>query len=123
LRAALGHTPTAGQDRAIAALDRLMGTTKERATLVLKGYAGTGKTTLVGALVRVLRAQGRPVVLLAPTGRAAKVLGAYASASAGTIHRRIYRMDPGGEGFAGMSVTPNRDAHALFIVDEASMIG
>ncbi|MBK8950228.1 MAG: AAA family ATPase [Flavobacteriales bacterium] len=123
LRAALGHAPTAGQDRAIAALDRLMATAKERATLVLKGYAGTGKTTLVGALVRVLRAQGRPVVLLAPTGRAAKVLGAYANAAAGTIHRRIYRMDPGGEGFAGMSVVANRDAHALFIVDEASMIG
>ncbi len=50
----LGHTPTAGQQKAIEALDRLMGTGKPRATLVLKGYAGTGKTTLVGALVKVL---------------------------------------------------------------------
>jgi len=123
LRDALGHHPTVGQERAITALQRLLVTAKERPTLVLKGYAGTGKTTLVGALVRVLRAAGRPVVLLAPTGRAAKVLGSYAGATASTIHRRIYRMAAAEEGYSGVSVVANRDAHALFIVDEASMVG
>ena len=121
---ALGHLPTAGQERAVQALQRLLTTTKERATLVLKGYAGTGKTTLVGALVKVLAAERRPVVLLAPTGRAAKVLGAYAGQAASTIHRRIYRLS--GEedaGVGGMHVAVNKDAGALFIVDEASMIG
>lgn len=123
LHAALGHAPTPGQERAIAAIDRLMASAKERATLVLKGYAGTGKTTLVGALVRVLREQGRPVVLLAPTGRAAKVLGSYAGAPASTIHRRIYRMAADDAGLAAATVVPAREADALFIVDEASMLG
>jgi exodeoxyribonuclease-5 len=91
--------------------------------LVLKGYAGTGKTTLVGALVKVLSAERRPVVLLAPTGRAAKVLSAYAGRPASTIHRRIYRSANEDEGIFGMQVAPHRDSGALFIVDEASMIG
>ena len=120
----LGHVPTEGQHKAIDALSRLLATEKERATLVLKGYAGTGKTTLVGALVKVLAEARQPVVLLAPTGRAAKVLSAYAGASASTIHRRIYRTagdDDGGYG--GISVAPNKEQRALFVVDEASMIG
>ncbi|MBL7939472.1 MAG: AAA family ATPase [Flavobacteriales bacterium] len=118
---ALGHTPTAGQERAIAGLERLMDTPRERAALVLKGYAGTGKTTLVGALVKVLSSRRKRVVLLAPTGRAAKVLAAYAGQAASTIHRRIYRVgeDDGGS----MQVVANKDGGALFIVDEASMIG
>ncbi len=120
----LGHTPTEGQRKAIDALDRLLATQKDRATLILKGYAGTGKTTLVGALVKVLAAEERPVVLLAPTGRAAKVLSSYAQATASTIHRRIYRVSGGEDGgMGGMSLAPNRDAGALFVVDEASMIG
>lgn len=106
----------------MAALERLVDTPKLRATLVLKGYAGTGKTTLVGALVKVLADLRRPVVLLAPTGRAAKVLGAYAGAPASTIHRRIYRTGEDGD-FSGLALAPNRDREALFVVDEASMIG
>ncbi|MBP6312010.1 MAG: AAA family ATPase [Flavobacteriales bacterium] len=120
----LGHTPTDGQERAIDALERLILSDRDQATLVLKGYAGTGKTTLVGALVKVLAREKRPVVLLAPTGRAAKVLSGYAHASASTIHRRIYRVagdDDGGNG--GMTVAANKDSAALFVVDEASMIG
>lgn len=105
------------------ALERLLATTKERTALVLKGYAGTGKTTLVGALVHVLSAERRPVVLLAPTGRAAKVLSAYAGRPASTIHRRIYRSADAEDGIFGMQVAPHRDNGALFIVDEASMIG
>src|SRR6185436_2140782 len=79
---ALGHRPTDGQRRAIDGLERLLATDKARPALILKGYAGTGKTTLVGALVKVLRKDDRPVILLAPTGRAAKVLEAYAHAAA-----------------------------------------
>lgn len=119
----LGHTPTTGQQKAIEALDRLMGTGKPRATLVLKGYAGTGKTTLVGALVKVLAEARRPVVLLAPTGRAAKVLSAYAGAPASTIHRRIYRVSAEEDGYGGLSMAANKERDALFVVDEASMIG
>jgi exodeoxyribonuclease-5 len=118
----LGHEPTPGQNKAIDALDRLLATPKERATLILKGYAGTGKTTLVGALVKVLANERRKVILLAPTGRAAKVLSAYAQAEASTIHRRIYSMGDDDD-YGGMAVKPNRDAGALFVVDEASMIG
>jgi exodeoxyribonuclease-5 len=123
LASALGHAPTAGQRKAMHALDRLLASAKHLPTLLLKGYAGTGKTTLVGALVRVLRDERRPVVLLAPTGRAAKVLSAYAGAPASTIHRRIYRMGAGDEGYGGLSVTSHTDQGALFVVDEASMIG
>ena len=119
----LGHEPTPGQSKAIDALDRLLATPKDKATLILKGYAGTGKTTLVGALVKVLANERRKVVLLAPTGRAAKVLSAYAQAEASTIHRRIYSMGDDDDYGGGMSVKPNRDAGALFVVDEASMIG
>lgn len=120
---ALGHVPTAGQERAVIALERLLSTTRERTALVLKGYAGTGKTTLVGALVKVLATDRRPVVLLAPTGRAAKVLSAYAGRPASTIHRRIYRSSGEDDGVFGMQVAHHRDQGALFIVDEASMIG
>ena len=120
---ALGHPPTAGQQRAAYALDRLLASQRPQATLVLKGYAGTGKTTLVGALVRVLARERRPVVLMAPTGRAAKVLSAYARTTASTIHRRIYRMAGDEDGYGGLSVAVNRDEGALFVVDEASMIG
>lgn len=119
----LGHAPTAGQQRAAYALERLLESTRHQPTLVLKGYAGTGKTTLVGALVKVLARDRRPVVLLAPTGRAAKVLSAYARSPSSTIHRRIYRIDADEDGFGGMSVAVNKDAGALFVVDEASMIG
>ncbi|MEO8589315.1 MAG: AAA family ATPase [Flavobacteriales bacterium] len=124
LLVALGHVPTEGQRRAAHALERLLATERDHATLVLKGYAGTGKTTLVGALVKVLAKEKRRVVLLAPTGRAAKVLSGYALADASTIHRRIYRVSGDDDGgFAGMALAANRDAGALFVVDEASMIG
>ena len=119
----LGHAPTPGQRKAIEALERLLATSKSRSTLVLKGYAGTGKTTLVGALVKVLRAQGHPAILLAPTGRAANVLSGYAHAPASTIHRRVYKVEGEEDGIGHMSVAPNKDTDTLFVVDEASMIG
>jgi len=105
----LRHAPTAGQSRAIDAFARLLATTQPGATLILRGYAGTGKTTLVGALVSALRSARAPVVLLAPTGRAAKVLSAHARMTASTIHRRIYRVGDEGDGYA-LGMAPNKDS-------------
>ncbi|MDE6145031.1 MAG: AAA family ATPase, partial [Muribaculaceae bacterium] len=88
---------------------------------LLCGYAGTGKTTLVSALVRALHQAGVATVLLAPTGRAAKFLAAYADYPASTIHRKIYY--PPGQGRPFAAVMDNPHQHTVFIVDEASMIG
>lgn len=104
------------------AVHRLLATDRAQGTLVLRGYAGTGKTTLLGALVRTLADQGRRPVLLAPTGRAAKVLAGHAGMAASTIHRRIYKLS-GEVAAPGLSLVPHQDANTLFIVDEASMIG
>lgn len=89
---------------------------------ILNGYAGTGKTSLTGALVRALAARHIDTVLMAPTGRAAKVFGAYAQRPASTIHRRIYHHQLPG---AGGCATPRENTchQTVFIVDEASMIG
>ena len=87
---------------------------------LLSGYAGTGKTSLVGALVRTMKQLRQPVVLMAPTGRAAKVFSLYADAPAYTIHRRIYRQKSLDQ--EAFQVNVNLHKHTLFIVDEASMI-
>ena len=90
---------------------------------LLKGYAGTGKTSLVAALIRSLTALGQRVVLLAPTGRAAKVLADYAGQPAMTIHKRIYRQRTfNGDGGGVFELSPNLKGHTLYVVDEASMI-
>ena len=88
---------------------------------LLAGYAGTGKTSLVGGIVKALASQGRNVVLMAPTGRAAKVFSHSAGRRAFTIHRYIYR--GGTVTNPGMVLAENRQVNTLFIVDEASMIG
>lgn len=90
---------------------------------VLNGYAGTGKTSLTGALVKALRTARVETVLLAPTGRAAKVFGSYAGVQASTIHRRIYRHVLPGTPAGAPAMRENRSTGAVFIVDEASMIG
>ncbi len=101
--------------------------------LVVNGYAGTGKTTAIAAVISALDGL-RPVSedgskeeichLLAPTGRAAKVLSLYAGKPASTIHKCIYRQKSvGADGFGQFSLAPNRQAHKLFIVDEVSLIG
>ena len=94
-----------------------------RDCFLLRGYAGTGKTTLVGTLIKVLPRFGYKSVLLAPTGRAAKVMSNYAKKPAQTIHRKIYRQvaDPG-SGTLAFERQKNYHEDTLFIVDEASMI-
>jgi len=90
---------------------------------VLNGYAGTGKTTLISVLVNVLTSVNIEFVLLAPTGRAAKVITAYAHKRAHTIHRYIYWIFTSKEGVLKISLQKNLHKNTLFIVDEASMIG
>lgn len=89
---------------------------------VLNGYAGTGKTSLVGALIRAMDKLRRPVVLLAPTGRAAKVASSFSGHRASTIHRRIYRPLSSGGRERSWFVAQNNARDTLFIVDEASLI-
>ena len=94
----------------------------ERSAYMLRGYAGTGKTFIMSAIVRVLHSLGREVVLLAPTGRAAKVLALHAGYPAYTIHKEIYRQDKVGDLNAHFVLGFNKHKDAVFIVDEASMI-
>ena len=100
--------------------------------LVVNGYAGTGKTTAVAAVIEALddlrpMREGEPeeiCILLAPTGRAAKVLSQYAGKGASTIHKYIYRQKSiGSDGFGQFTLAPNKMSHKLFIVDEVSLIG
>ena len=92
--------------------------------LVVNGYAGTGKTTAISSVISVLKEYMTKCVLLAPTGRAAKVLSSYAGQPAFTVHKHIYRQKSvGGDGFGQFTLAPNKDKQALFVVDEASLIG
>jgi exodeoxyribonuclease-5 len=90
--------------------------------LLLKGYAGTGKTSLVGALVKALAGLHQKIILLAPTGRAAKVFSLYAGHRASTIHKKIYRQKSFSNETGGFLAADNLHKDTLFIVDEASMI-
>ena len=89
---------------------------------LLKGYAGTGKSSLVGAIVKTLNELKQKSVLLAPTGRAAKVFSAYSGQNAYTIHKKIYRQKEFSNDPTGFVLAENLHKHTLFIVDEASMI-
>ena len=113
--------PTQDQRAFIDLFSSFMTKRESHKTFLLKGYAGTGKTTLVSALVKTCKELNIPIILLAPTGRAAKVLGNYSSAPASTIHRAIYHkktMDIASNFVLGF----NKVSNALFVVDEASMI-
>lgn len=114
--------PTFEQEKAIKTLSNYLFSGKEGGICLLKGYAGTGKTSLVGALVKTMTQLKQPVVLLAPTGRAAKVFSLYASHPAYTIHRRIYREKTVNDLRGEFALNFNKYNRALFIVDEASMI-
>ena len=116
---AFGHVPTAEQQAATETFAHFMTDRHEEAVMVLRGCAGTGKTTLAGAIVRALLSLQQKIVLMAPTGRAAKVFSLYAGHAAYTIHRRIYRQKSLEGGF---ELGFNNAADTLFIVDEASMI-
>ena len=118
---ALEFEPTAEQERALEVFARFMTDRAEQVVMILRGSAGTGKTTLAGAMVRALTALNQKLMLLAPTGRAAKVFSLYAGHAAYTIHRRIYRQKSAGD-LSSFSLNDNLNKDTLFIVDEASMI-
>ena len=117
---ALPFSPNEGQEELLHLLTHFILSKKEQKAFVLRGYAGTGKTSIMAAVVKALGELKQPVVLLAPTGRAAKVLARYANKPAYTIHKYIYRQNKlGSDSF---SLSDNLHKHTLFIVDEASMI-
>ncbi len=114
--------PTLQQAAAIEALSRFVVSDAPMPAFVLRGYAGTGKTSLVAALVRALKRFGRQPVLLAPTGRAAKVFSRYAGCTAYTIHKAIYRQQAFNGEDTRFTLGFNKLHRAVFVVDEASMI-
>ncbi len=113
---------TVGQKKIVDMLSRFAASEADGHIFVLNGYAGTGKTTLIAAFVAALRTLGVPSVLLAPTGRAAKVLARYSGVQALTIHKRIYRQRVNASYESRFSLAPNMERGAVFIVDEASML-
>ena len=114
--------PTKEQDFVIKMLATFLLSPKNDLLFLLRGYAGTGKTSLVGALVKTLDMLKQKTILLAPTGRAAKVLSSYANHPAFTIHKKIYRQKSFADESASFSICDNLNKHTLFLVDEASMI-
>ena len=116
------YEPTFEQEIVLKSLAAFLLSPRNDAVFVLRGYAGTGKTSLVGALVRTLDKLQQKSILLAPTGRAAKVFSAYAGHPAFTIHKKIYRQQSFSNEVSNFSVNDNLTTHTLYIVDEASMI-
>lgn len=116
------HHPTPQQDDVFGRLAVFMQTFRDDAVFVLQGYAGTGKTSIISALVNALPKVRKRVVLLAPTGRAAKVMSFYSGRSALTVHKKIYRKKNAATVDLQFSLADNVHEDTLFIIDEASMI-
>jgi len=119
----LSVTPTSCQEEMLRKVAGFV-TGDDADILVVNGYAGTGKTTAVSAVIDSLSGMKIPCVLMAPTGRAAKVLSGYAGRPAHTIHKTIYRQKSVGDnGLGQFSLVPNKARNTLFVVDEVSLIG
>ncbi|MDR3060954.1 MAG: AAA family ATPase [Dysgonamonadaceae bacterium] len=116
------HVPTQEQDMALSELSEFIFNRDNESLFLLKGYAGTGKSSLVGSIVRTMNELEQKSVLLAPTGRAAKVFASYAGQNAYTIHKKIYRQKLFSNEPSASVPADNLHKHTLFIVDEASMI-
>ena len=117
------YDPTPCQDALLHKVAEFV-SSDEDDILVVNGYAGTGKTTAISSVISVLREYKTKCVLLAPTGRVAKVLSSYSGRPAYTVHKHIYRQKSvGGDGFGQFSLAPNKDKETLFVVDEVSLIG
>jgi ATP-dependent exoDNAse (exonuclease V) alpha subunit len=119
----LSFTPTQDQSTLISLLAEFMLNNNDREIMVIKGYAGTGKTNMVAALSKTLPSFKWRSALLAPTGRAAKVLSNYSEKPAQTIHKKIFRKIPTNDGGVQFTLAENLHRNTVFIVDEASMIG
>ena len=120
IRAELPFEPNAEKEGLLKALGSFIISRDARKAFILRGYAGTGKTSVMSALVRALEGLKQPCILLAPTGRAAKVLSRYSGKQAYTIHKKIYRQNQ--LGVEAFSLSDNLHTRTLFIVDEASML-
>lgn len=119
----LDFAPTSCQDELLKKISEFV-SSDEDDIMVVNGYAGTGKTTALSAVISEMKEYKTKCVLLAPTGRSAKVLSSYAGQQAYTIHKHIYRQKSvGGDGFGQFTLAPNKDKHTLFVVDEVSLIG
>jgi len=116
------YTPTFEQEITIKEISAFLFSREKDSAFILRGYAGTGKTSLVGAIVKTLDANKQKTVLLAPTGRAAKVFAEYSKHPAFTIHKKIYRQKSFSNDTGNFQLNDNLNSHTLFIVDEASMI-
>jgi len=115
-------SPTSGQEELLKSLSVFLFSKEDRPLFVLKGYAGTGKTSSMSTFVKQLWHTGKKSVLLAPTGRAAKVLGMYTGKTAFTIHKKIYSPKKEKSGGVKFVRQANKHDNTVFIVDEASMI-
>lgn len=118
----LSFQPTENQKKIIISFSDYLSDDDFSKIFVLNGYAGTGKTSLIAAIVSALKYLGIKTILLAPTGRAAKVLSKYSSEKALTIHKRIYREQTNAQYESKFSLNLNKESEAVFIVDEASML-
>ncbi len=118
----LNLEPTLDQEKAMSALSHFACGNSEFEIFILTGYAGTGKTTLISSFVNTLAQNKMKSVLMAPTGRAAKVLANYSKKKASTIHRKIYFKNTTGDGGDYFTLGENKHTNTIFIVDEASMI-
>jgi ATP-dependent exoDNAse (exonuclease V) alpha subunit len=116
------HQPTLKQRKLLDLLSKFIFNENKDALFLLKGYAGTGKTTTIGTFVNSLWTAGKKSVLLAPTGRAAKVIALYSKKPAFTIHKKIYFPKKQSNGSISFVLQPNKHTNTIFIVDEASMI-
>jgi len=118
----LKHTPTEDQSDAIRTLANFTLDIEKQELYVLKGFAGTGKTTLIDGLVKATNHFKIKTILMAPTGRAAKVINKITGKTAFTIHKKIYRQKGSKDGFGSFALGENLHTNTIFIVDEASMI-
>ncbi len=117
------YEPLDGQKELINKLSLFVSSSSsENELFLLKGYAGTGKTSAIAGLVKALKNLKLKTILMAPTGRAAKVLGAYSNKEAFTIHKKIYRQHSSNDGLGKFGLDTNLHTNTIFIVDEASMI-
>lgn len=118
-----GFTPTYDQQNALETFARFLADRAQNCVMIMRGSAGTGKTSLAGAMVRTFSRLGQKLLLMAPTGRAAKVFAMNSGHAAFTIHRKIYR-EKSYSGLGGQfSLNENMHKNMLFMIDEASMIG
>ena len=116
------HNPTNKQDSALRLIAAFTENNNYKELFLLKGYAGTGKTTIIGTLVKNSWKVKKSIVLMAPTGRAAKVISNYSNKEAFTIHKKIYYPKSKNGGRVSFTLQKNKHRDTIFIVDEASMI-